>query len=188
MKTIEDIKLKDTMPESLASDEKVSAIAEAIDPHLQRIAKKVDLPSLYTNIDKLPSLALDHLAAQYDVTVWRDSWGLAVKRSVLKTAISDKRIKGTKAAVRKAVESIGGAASIVNWYETEPKGTPYTFKIFVALSEVAGTVTDEQQEDLIRLIDDAKSLRDSYELILQTVLNGGVGTYGCMRVLTVSSI
>lgn len=188
MKTIEDVKLKDTMPESISSDKKVNAMNEVLDPRLQYLGSMVDLPSLYTNIDKLPSLALDHLAYQYDVTVWRDSWGIEVKRSVLKTALSDKRKKGTKAAVKQAVESIGVAASIVNWYETEPKGTPYTFKIYVALSQVAGTVTEEQQEDLIRLIDDAKSLRDSYDLILQTVLNGGVGTYGCMRVLTVSSI
>lgn len=188
MKTIDDIKLKDTMPESLTSDENVSAVAEAIDPQLQFIASKVDLPTLLISIDKLPSLALDHLAVQYDVTVWRDSWPLNVKRSVLKTAISDKRKKGTRAAVEQAVASIGGAAKIVEWWETEPKGKPFTFDIKVALSQVEGVLDTEQQEDLVRLIDDAKSFRSHYNLVLQTVLNGGVGVYGCMRVLTYSSI
>ena len=188
MKTINDIQLKDTLPNGIAIDKTISAAATAIDPHLQLIASKVDLPSLYTNIDNLSSLALDHLAAQYDVSVWRDSWTVALKRSVLKTALSDKRKKGTRSAVIKAVESIGGAASIVEWWETNPKGTPHTFVINVALSGIEGVLSDEQQEDLIRLIDDAKPLRSHYELVLIKVLNGGIGAYGCMRTLTYSSL
>lgn len=188
MKTTEDIKLKDTLPDSLTKDENISACAEALDPQLKKIAQNSDIPALYVNIDKLPSRALDHLAMQYDISVWRDNWPLNLKRSVLKNALSDKRKKGTKAAVIQALESIGSSASIVEWYQKTPKGEPHTFTVYATLSEMEGVFTDDQQEDLLGLIDDAKPLRSHYEFVLQTVLKGGIGTYGCLRVLTKSSV
>ena len=87
MVTLEKVRLSDVLPESIARDAGVKGAAGAIDPLLQEAAGFVDIPSLYVSIDRLSSTALDHMAAQYDVTVWRDTWPIAVKRSVLKTAI-----------------------------------------------------------------------------------------------------
>lgn len=188
MKTIDDVKLVDIMPDSLTCDENVNACAEAIDPQLREIAANVDVALLIPRIDVLPSLVLDHIATQYDISVWRDSWPVSLKRSVLKSALAEKRKRGTRGAVLKAIKSLGGAGSIVEWWEETPKGIPYTFKIYVALSKIEGVVDTEMQEDLIRQIDDAKSFRSHYDLILTTVLNGGIGAYGCMRTLTYAAI
>lgn len=188
MKTVNDIKLKDILPDSISSDKNVSAAAEALDPQFKLIADNVEIPALWTSIDKLPSLALDHLAIQYDVSVWRDSWPINLKRSVLKTAISDKRKKGTRAAVLQAIESIGSAGSIVEWWEQTPKGTPGTFKVYATLGKMEGVLDAEMQEDLFALIDDAKPLSAHYDFILQETLKGGVGVYGCMRALTYAKI
>lgn len=188
MKTLDDVKLSDLLPDSLSKDKVISAAAEAIDPQLKAISEKVDIPSIYANIDNLPSLVLDHLAVQYDVTVWRDSWPLTLKRSVLKTAISDKRKKGTVSAVKSALASISSAAEIVEWWQTNPKGQPHTFTIFATQSKIEGVVDAEMQEDLFALIDDAKPLRSHYSFILQDNLNGGINISGCMRVLTYASV
>lgn len=188
MKTLNDVKLSDLLPDSISKDEGVSAAAEAIDPQLKAIADKADLPSIYASIDNLPSLVLDHLAVQYDVTVWRDSWPISLKRSVLKTAISDKRKKGTVSAVKAALASISSAAEIVEWWQTNPKGTPHTFSIFATQSKIEGVVDAEMQEDLFALIDDAKPLRSHYSFVLQDSLNGGINITGCMRVLTYASV
>lgn len=188
MKTLDDAKLKDTMPDSISGDKNVAAAAEALDPQLQRAASKVDIPSLYVNIDKLSSLALDHLATQYDISVWRDSWPVTLKRSVLKTAISDKRLKGTVAAVKQALESLGSAASLVEWWQTTPKGTPHTFTVYATQLDFDGVIDTEMQEDVIAMIDDAKPERSHYSFVVQTQANGGINAYGCLRVLTYSSI
>ena len=188
MKTLDDTKLIDTLPSSISKDEKVAASTEALDPQFKRIAEKVDIPSLYLNIDRLPSKALDHLATQYDVTVWRDSWNDTLKRNVLKQAISDKRKKGTLSAVKKAVESLGSAVEIVEWWQKTPKGEPYTFTITATLNMSPDVVTDEMQEDLMSMIDDAKPLRSHYDFILQRGIKGGIGIYAHMRAITYNTI
>lgn len=188
MKSIDGIELLDVLPDSLNKDEKVIAAAKAIDPQLKAIAGLLDTPSVYVNIDRLTSTQLDHLAKQYDVTVWRDSWTVDVKRSVLKTAISEKRKKGTVAAVKDALASISSAASIVEWWQETPKGTPHTFKIYATQAKVEGVIPSEMQEDLIALIDDAKPLRSHYNFIVQQQAQSGVNICGFMRVLTYNSV
>ena len=188
MKTLDDVVLSDLLPDSITKDENVKAAAEAIDPQLRAISEKIDIPSIYFNIDKLPSGVLDHLAKQYDVTVWRDSWTVSLKRSVLKTAISEKRKKGTKAAVLDALASISSAATIVEWWETNPKGTPHTFTINATQSKIEGVIDAEMQEDLFALIDDAKPLRSHYNFVLQQNATGGINVYGCLRAMSYASI
>ena len=90
MKDLDNIELLDVLPDSIAKDKQVKAAAKAIDPQLKTLANMAGIPSLYVNIDRLTGTQLDHLATQYDVTVWRDSWTDELKRSVLKTAISEK--------------------------------------------------------------------------------------------------
>lgn len=187
-KDIENISLLDILPDSITGDEQVRGAAQAIDPQLRLAASKTDLPSLYASVDHLTSVQLDHLAASWDATVWRDSWPVALKRSVLKATISEKRKKGTVKAVREALSSISSAASIVEWWQTEPKGTPHTFTIYATQSDIEGVIDAEMQEDLIGLLDDAKPLRSHYTFVMQTKIKGGLNAYACMRPVTVAKI
>ena len=188
MVTLEKVSLSDVVPESIGRDAGVKAAAGAIDPLLQETAGFVDIPSLYVSIDRLSSTALDHMAAQYDVTVWRDTWPIAVKRSVLKTAISDKRMKGTVKAVKQALASVSSVAVIKEWWQMTPKGTPHTFSIVATQSDLAETIDSEMQEDIIALIDDAKPLRSHYNLVIQKNLVGGLDVSGFVRSVTVSHL
>lgn len=185
MKTLEDIKLIDTMPDSISKDEKVKAAAEALDPKLQLIAKQADIVSIYLNLNNLSNEVLNHLAVQFDLSVWRDSWPLSLKRSVIKTAITDKRKKGTLSAVKKALESLGSACSIVEWWQQTPEGTPGTFKIYATQSEYEGVISDQLQEDIIAMVDDVKPASRHYDLVLTQSLKGNIGIYGHLRTLTV---
>lgn len=181
MKTLEEIKLSDIMPDSINKDVTVTAAADAIDPQLKGISADVDKPGIYSRIDELSSEALDNLAAQYDVAAWRDHWDIAMKRSVIKTAIASKRKVGTVSAVKMALESIGSYSKIVEWWQTKPKGTPHTFTIYVTLSDVQGTVSDEMQNDIQLMIDAAKPLRSHYEMVLTQTLGSEIGIYAEMR-------
>lgn len=181
MKSLEDTHLKDILPEYLRGDKTIADCADAINPHLKSIAEKVDVPSLYANFDKLPSLVLDHLAIQYDVSTWRDDWNVETKRNVLKTAIADKRKVGTKRAVLEAIKSFGSIASIVEWWETEPKGEPHTFTVYVNLANSTGKVTEQTQEDVIHLLDGAKPLRSHYNLVLSDHAETGINLTAIVR-------
>lgn len=188
MKDIETVSLTDLIPDSISSDEKVKGAAKAIDPQLQIVAAMVDIPSIYVSIERLTSEQLDHLAVAWDITVWRDYWPVALKRSVLKSAISEKRKKGTVKAVKDALSSISSAASIVEWWETEPKGTPHTFTIYATQAEIEGTIDAEMQEDIIALIDDAKPLRSHYNFVIQNKIKSGINACALLRPVTVAKI
>ena len=180
-KGLADVRLSDLLPDSIAQDDNVKHSATARDKQLLDMMAAVDLPSIYVSIDKLTSAQLDHVAYGWDASVWRDSWPVALKRSVLKNVVREKRKKGTLRAVKDAVSSIGSAATIKEWWQQEPKGTPHTFEIQATLGNIDGTLDAEMQEDLFALIDDAKPVRSHYTFVLVRQLQGGMGVDGYLR-------
>ena len=102
-KTLEDISLLDLVPDSIKKDPDVEAAAKALDPPLLDMTRALDLPSLYVSIDQMTSEQLDAMAYGWDASVWRDSWPLSLKRSVLKNVVTEKRKKGTVRAVLDAL-------------------------------------------------------------------------------------
>lgn len=180
--------LLDLVPDSIKRDKSVSGAAEAIDPLLKEVTAASDLPSIYTSIDGLSSEQLDHLAYQWDASVWRDSWPIEMKRSVVKAVVTEKRKKGTVKAVRDALASIGSAATIKEWWEMDPKGSPHTFTIYATLGKIEGVLDAEMQEDLIRLIDDAKPVRSHYTFVVQQQIGAGMGMCAYLRPVSFSRI
>lgn len=187
-KGLADVRLSDLLPDSIAQDDNVRHSAEALDKQLLDMTSAVDLPSIYVSIDRLTSTQLDHVAYGWDASVWRDSWPVSMKRSVLKNVVREKRKKGTLRAVKDAVASIGSAATIKEWWQQEPKGTPHTFEIQATLGNIEGTLDSEMQEDLFALIDGAKPVRSHYTFVLVRQLQGGMGVDGYLRPVAYSRI
>ena len=185
---LDEIKLSDVMPDSLSRDKDTANVVVAVDEFLREAAGLVETPAHYVAIDSLSSTALDHLAAQYDVSVWRDTWSLTLKRSVLKTAIQDKRMKGSVAAVKQALASVSSIAIIKEWWELSPKGTPHTFSVIASQSAVDDTFSAEMQEDIAALIDEAKPFRSHYTLSIQNNLSTTLSLSGHVRSAAVSQI
>lgn len=188
MKTLDDVRLSDILPDSIAKDAQVSAAATAIDPYLAAVASGKEIPAIYASLSRLTGRQLDHIATQWDVSVWRESWPEDLKRSVLSTAIIDKRKKGTVAAVKGALESISSIATIEEWWQKNPKGTPHTFTVYATVSEFEGTLDSELQEDILALIDDNKPLRSHYDFVLQTTGRGEIGFVGVVRTLVFAKL
>ena len=187
-KELKDVRLSDLLPDSIAHDPAVKHSAVSIDAQLLDMSVAVDLPSIYVSIDKLTSRQLDHVAYGWEASVWRDSWPISLKRSVLKNVICEKRKRGTLRAVKDAVSSIGSAATIEEWWQQEPKGTPHTFTIYATLAKIDGTLDTEMQEDLFGLIDDAKPVRSHYDFVLIRRLDGQIGIAGALRPVTYARI
>ena len=185
---IKDVKLSQLIPENLVKDSNVKASADALDKPLQEVSGKVDIPSIYIRLDSLTSEQLDHMAAEWDASVWRQSWPIQIKRNVLNNVILEKRKRGTLKAVKKAIETIGSYTNITEWWEETPKGTPHTFKVIASLNHYDGVLESDLQEDLLGLINDAKPVRSHYEFILQIRYSGEIGAIGLYRKLAYARV
>ena len=181
--TIENTGLEAMLPESIAHDETVDAAARSIREALGYVVGNREVPALFARIDGLESGQLDHLAVMFDVTTWRDTWSVELKRSVLRMIFQTKCRMGTASAVREALSSLGSAATVKEWWETQPKGAPHTFTVDATLSGIEGVLTSELQEDLMSLLDEAKPARALYTFNLRTAEQGGAGFTGATRAL-----
>ncbi|ECX5714948.1 phage tail protein I, partial [Salmonella enterica] len=163
MVDISDISLLDVLPQNLAQNPDVIAMSKAIDDELHAINKLIPKTTIYGLIDGLESAVLDHLAWQWNSDTWRDNWPVSLKRSVFKSIIRTKRIKGTRAAVEDVVSSLGGVVDIKEWFEQSPRGEPYTASIVASINSFDGAVpSKEMLDDVIRSIKYAKSARTLY--------------------------
>lgn len=188
MTEIKDVKLSEIIPENLVKDSNVKASAEVLDPSLQDVSRNVDIPSIYIRINSLTSEQLDHMAAAWDASVWRQSWPIQIKRRILNNVILEKRKRGTLGAVKKAIETIASFTSLTEWWQETPKGTPHTFKVIASLNNYEGVLESDLQEDLFGLIDDAKPVRSHYDFILQKRYSGEIGAIGLYRKLAYARV
>ena len=179
MKKLDEITLSDLMPDSISGDANVSAAARAIDPQLKAVSEAVDLPLILAAVDTLPSGILEHLAVQYDVTSWDSAWPVGTKRAVMKAAIADKRKMGTRGAVQRAIEAVAPLATITEWWQTDPKGTPYTFTI--AVLQDGSAVDAETQRNIMSQVNEAKPARSHYTFGVQQNAQGNLYLAGVLR-------
>ena len=114
-----------------------------------------------TNPDLAPDNILPWLAWAVSVDDWSDNWPKVIKREMIKNSISLHQIKGTKRAIQKALEIIGVAGEIVEWWELNPRMTPHSFNITAYLNDNINEGADviiglDTQQTLINLIENAK--------------------------------
>ena len=174
MKKLDEITIADLMPDSISKDAEVSATSRAIDPQLKAISEAVDKPLILAAIDDLSEGVLEHLAVQYDVTVWNSAWPIETKQAVLKTAIADKRKMGTRGAVQRAIEAVAPIATITEWWQDTSGDMPaHTFKI--DLLQEGSAVDAETQASVIAQVNEAKPVRSHYTFT--TIQNAESGLY-----------
>lgn len=181
MRKLKHITLKDIAPDSLSGEKQMQAACAAVSDQLHQVSELSDTPSIYARINQLTSQQLDHLAWQFNASVWRDSWPAMLKRSVIRGVIIEKRKMGTRFALQNAVSSFGGAAIIKEWWEYAPPKEPHTFDIVISLGELEGILPQDLQQDLILAIDEIKPVRSHYDLQLATQARGGIGFQGALR-------
>lgn len=189
MVDISDISLLDVLPQNLAQNPDVIAMSKAIDDELHAINKLIPKTTIYGLIDGLESAVLDHLAWQWNSDTWRDNWPVSLKRSVFKSIIRTKRIKGTRAAVEDVVSSLGGVVDIKEWFEQSPRGEPYTASIVASINDFDGAVpSKEMLDDVIRSIKYAKSARTLYSFSQAIDFYSMVGVAGGFKSISYTRV
>lgn len=153
-------------PPSIKNDARIAAALEALQRQLIPLEGHLDDGLFLCRIDELDSATLDHLAAQWNARVWRDSWPLELKRTSLKSIIQEKRRLGTLTAIKNAISSLGSAVIIREWWQCEPKRTPHTFEVVINQNSLPGVADEDLIYDLMRSLNYTKPVRSQYTITL----------------------
>ena len=137
-----------TLPPNTTALERAIAVACA-----ELVNVPVPLRELW-NADRCPVHLLPFLAWACSVDRWDDNWPESTKRGTIKASYFIHKHKGTIAAVRRVVESLGYLIRITEWWQTTPAGVPGTFRLDVGVLDTG--ITDAMFLEMERLIADAK--------------------------------
>ena len=116
-----------------------------------------ELPSIRVikDIDQVPAQFLPFIAYQKSVDYWDDSWQDALKRKVIQSSKEQHKIKGTAAAIKRALEPFGYEVKLIEWFKASPELTPGTFNLELDL--IGKPLSQEVFNEVNRLVSDAKS-------------------------------
>ncbi|WP_368286765.1 phage tail protein I [Klebsiella variicola] len=112
--------------------------------------------------DSCPLALLPWLAWEYQVDTWNIDWSEQKKRDAIKRAHYIHRHRGTVAAVRHALVDSPFGTDIVEWFNQNPKGDPYTFRLNVHQNDLP--VTEYDQQDLKLAVLRARNLRSWFSV------------------------
>lgn len=116
-----------------------------------------DLPTIRVvkDIDQVPSQFLPFIAWQKSVDYWDEDWQEELKRKVIKESRDLHRLKGTPAAIKKALEPFGYEVNIIEWFEVEPNLVPGTFNL--ELNVIGKSLNAETYSEINRLVSESKA-------------------------------
>ena len=122
---------------------------------------------------------------------WNASWPEAVQREVVRDAIPIARRTGTVQSVRAVMATVGvsqtygGDLAVTEWFQSEPKGEPFTFSVGFNLNPAAGPAPSAAfVEELIDEVSQVKPARAHFTLRQTLRLSGGATVAGAVRPAT----
>ncbi|MGJ8526856.1 hypothetical protein LMG33818_002619 [Halomonadaceae bacterium LMG 33818] len=127
-----------------------------------------------------PLNLLPWLAWALNLQTWDSTWPEALKRQQVASAVTIARQKGTAKSVRDVVSSFGSALALREWWETTPKGDPYSFAIVLSVGPNVPQ-TAEFQQQIMQAVDDAKPVRAHYTLTAGINSMGSIGMLAAGR-------
>ncbi|ENS1939075.1 phage tail protein I [Klebsiella pneumoniae] len=120
---------------------------------------------------RCPVKFLPYLAWAFSVDRWEETWSEKEKRQAVSDAFWIHQRKGTVAAVRRVIETLGYSMTLQEWWEVaDPAGT---FRLEVDLNDIG--ITESMIKELERIIGDAKPVsRHISQLTLSASADGTV--------------
>ncbi|NKD88770.1 phage tail protein I [Haematospirillum sp. 15-248] len=144
--------------------------------HLERLLADVDAVRLNAldiairdiwNPAACPAPFLPWLAWALSVDVWNPDWPEARKRAVIAASFQVHRHKGTRRAVREALEALDVDVTLTEWFEADPPAPVHTFTAEIA---TPGPVSPALSEEALSMIRASKNVR-SHLTALRVVLH-----------------
>lgn len=141
------------------------------------------------NADTCPANLLPWLAWAFSIDNWNTNWTEEQKRNAVKAAYVVHTQKGTIGAVRRSLEALGLGMQVIEWFNDDPVGDPYTFRI--TLDAQFGEITQAALTNALTVIRSAKNLRSHLASVTLAILSQAtvfVGAYALIGVeLTVGT-
>ncbi len=173
IKSLREISLLDILPPNLLEDKKIYAAAKALDLELGDITDKTKLVLHLPRLDELPDEVLNLLAWQFHCDLFKSDLGIEVKRNLIRESIAWHRIKGTPAAVEKAISTLLAPTEISEWFEYG--GEPYRFKPIINLTDARVVFDGERKAELYKTIAAMKNVRSWLDGVVIKVNPAGSG-------------
>lgn len=156
---LDDAKLLQIVPYSIAKDETVQNVAKSLDAPTNDVTGNIRNILILSRIDELPEEILDALAWEYHVDTYDTEYSVNRKRALVGEAIKDHRYKGTPYALKTAL-SIIADAELEEWYQYD--AAPYHFRIH--LQRMPASAAEYRKVDSIcRLTKNVRSWCDGVQ-------------------------
>ena len=105
---------------------------------------------------------------------WEETWSETVKRQAVSDAFWIHQRKGTVAAVRRVIETLGYSMTLQEWWEVaDPAGT---FRLEIDLNDIG--ITETMIKELERIIGDAKPISRHISQLTLSVNIQGIASVG----------
>lgn len=106
---------------------------------------------------KAPYSVLPWLAWEKSVDIWNKNWSESQKRQTIQNAYKVHSSKGTIGALESSLSSLGYQIKVQEWFTSSPPLKPYTFKLFIEISQERLRATD--LKDIFEVVKTSKNLR-----------------------------
>ena len=150
--------LLESLPEVLANDEKLYALASAIAGVLNNRITEIDSVKIFPRIDELDEGLLDILAKDLKVDWYDESYPLQAKRNIIKSSFTVHRTLGTKGAVAQALSDLYPGSSVYEWFEYGG-----SFPYFKIILDITDQYFEVSHDAVVKTVDIYKSLRSKLE-------------------------
>lgn len=127
------------------------------------------------NPRRCPVKFLPYLAWAFSVDRWEETWSETEKRQAVSDAFWIHQRKGTVAAVRRVIETLGYSMTLQEWWTVaDPAGT---FRLEIDLNDIG--ITEAMIKELERIIGDAKPVSRHISQLTLSVSTKGIANVGC---------
>lgn len=158
MNKVDDIPLKETLPDSIRKDQTVQDICDAIKKEMQAVSRAAGYCLLLPRLDELSEALLDELAWEYHVDFYDQTMPIDQKREMVRQALENHRKKGTAAVVRNVVSIILEDGRVEEWFQYG--GEPYHFRVILILGPMASEETIQKLVDTVYAVKNVRSWLD----------------------------
>lgn len=129
-------------------------------------ALDVDVIRSITDPATCPLPLLPWLAWAFSVDVWDDTWDEATRRAVIAASPAVQRVKGTRFAIRTALEAVDVTSTIMEWWEYAPEHRHGTFDVIIWVTGLGAPITGPLLDQVRQIVLQAKRKSIAFKIVL----------------------